>query len=85
VRVVAVTVGLVITEQAHVFYGDEEGIAAVSATVPLGRLAEPSDIADVCLMLASPLARYVTGEQVVVHGGGEMPAYRGAAKNTSSP
>jgi NAD(P)-dependent dehydrogenase (short-subunit alcohol dehydrogenase family) len=48
-------------------------------------MAEPSDIADVCLMLASPLARYVTGEQVVVHGGGEMPAYRGAAKNTSSP
>jgi NAD(P)-dependent dehydrogenase (short-subunit alcohol dehydrogenase family) len=85
VRVVAVTVGLVLTEQAHVFYGDEEGIAAVSATVPMGRMAEPSDIADVCLMLASPLARYVTGEQVVVHGGGERPAYADAAKNTSAP
>ena len=85
VRVVCVTVGLVVTEQAHVFYGDDEGIAAVGATVPLGRMAEPSDIADVCLMLASPLARYVTGEQVIVHGGGEMPAYRDAAKNTSSP
>jgi NAD(P)-dependent dehydrogenase (short-subunit alcohol dehydrogenase family) len=85
VRVVCVTVGLVITEQAHVFYGDEEGIAAVSATVPMGRMAEPSDIADVCLMLASSLARYVTGEQVVVHGGGELPAYRDAAKNTAAP
>jgi NAD(P)-dependent dehydrogenase (short-subunit alcohol dehydrogenase family) len=48
-------------------------------------MAEPSDIADVCLMLASSLARYVTGEQVVVHGGGELPAYRDAAKNTAAP
>ncbi len=85
VRVVCVTVGLVATEQAHLFYGDAEGIAAVSATVPLGRMADPADVADVCLMLASPLARYVTGEQLVVHGGGELPAYRDAAKNTSAP
>jgi NAD(P)-dependent dehydrogenase (short-subunit alcohol dehydrogenase family) len=84
VRVVCVTVGLVITEQAHLYYGDEEGIAAVEATVPMGRLAEPSDIADACLFLASPLARYVTGEQLVVHGGGERPAYESAAKNTSA-
>ena len=84
VRVVCVTVGLVVTEQAHLFYGDEEGIAAVGATVPMGRMAEPADIADACLMLASPLARYVTGVQLVVHGGGEMPAYKGAATNTST-
>jgi NAD(P)-dependent dehydrogenase (short-subunit alcohol dehydrogenase family) len=83
VRVVAVTAGLVMTEQAHIFYGDEEGIASVSATIPLGRLADPSDIADVCVFLASPMARYVSGEHVVVHGGGEMPAYIDAAKNTS--
>ena len=61
VRVNAVVVGLVVTEQAHLFYGDEEGIAAVGATVPLGRMADPTDVADVCLFLASPLARYVTG------------------------
>ena len=85
VRVVCVTVGLVVTEQAHVYYGDEEGIASVGKTIPLGRMAEPSDVADVCLMLASPLARYVTGEQVVVHGGGEKPAYVDAAKNTRTP
>ena len=84
VRVVCVTVGLVVTEEAHMYYGDEEGIAAISATVPMGRMAEPSDVADVCLMLASPLARYVTGSQLVVHGGGERPAYMDAAKNTST-
>ena len=75
VRVNAVTVGLVVTEQAHLFYGDEQGIAAVGATVPLGRMADPTDVADVCVFLASPLARYVTGANVVVHGGGERPAY----------
>jgi len=45
-------------------------------------MAEPSDVADVCLFLASPLARYVSGESIVVHGGGERPAYLDAAKNT---
>lgn len=84
VRVNAVTAGLILTEQAHLFYGDEEGIAAVSATVPLGRMGTPDDIANVCLFLASPLAAYVSGANVLVHGGGEQPAYRDAATNTSS-
>lgn len=79
VRVVCVTAGMVVTEQAHLYYGDEAGIAAVGATVPVGRMALPSDIADVCLFAASPLARYVTGSQILVHGGGEMPAYIDAA------
>lgn len=84
VRVNAVTVGLVRTEQSHVWYGDEEGIAAVGATVPLGRMADSADVADVCLFLASPLARYVSGESITVDGGGELPAYMRAAKNTST-
>src|SRR6476661_2358893 len=75
VRVNAVVVGLVVTEQAHLLYGDEAGIRAVGETVPLGRMAVPEDIADVCLFLASPLARYVTGAQILVHGGGERPRY----------
>jgi NAD(P)-dependent dehydrogenase (short-subunit alcohol dehydrogenase family) len=83
VRVNAVVVGLVVTEQAHLFYGDEAGIAAVGATVPLGRMADPSDVADVCLFLASPLARYVSGAEVLVHGGGERPAYMDAAQGTA--
>jgi NAD(P)-dependent dehydrogenase (short-subunit alcohol dehydrogenase family) len=82
VRVNSVVVGLVVTEQAHLFYGDDEGIAAVGATVPLGRMADPTDIADVCIFLASPLSRYVSGAEVLVHGGGEKPAYMGAAKGT---
>jgi NAD(P)-dependent dehydrogenase (short-subunit alcohol dehydrogenase family) len=83
VRVNAVVVGLVVTEQAHLFYGDDAGIAAVGATVPLGRMADPTDIADACIFLASPLARYVTGAELLVHGGGEKPAYMEAAEGTS--
>ena len=85
VRVNAVVVGLVVTEQAHLFYGDEEGIKAVGDTVPIGRMAEPADVADVCLFLASPLARYVSGAQVLVHGGGEKPSYMGAANPGADP
>jgi len=79
VRVNMVTGGLVRTEQSHLFYGDEAGLAAVGATIPLGRLAEPADIGDACLLLASPLARYITGSNLVVHGGGEIPAFLGAS------
>jgi len=79
VRVNAITAGLIRTEQATLHYGDEQGIAAVAATVPLGRLGEPADVADVCLFLASPLARYVSGASILVHGGGERPAFLAAA------
>ncbi len=78
VRVNAVTPGYIRTEQAPLFYGDEEGIARVAATVPLGRLGLPADVAGACLYLASPLAAYVSGSNVVVHGGGEAPRYLSA-------
>ncbi len=84
VRVNAVTAGMIRTEQSHLHYGDEEGIRAVGATVPLGRMAEPGDIGDVCLFLASPLASYVSGASILVHGGGEKPAYLDAAKPGAS-
>jgi NAD(P)-dependent dehydrogenase (short-subunit alcohol dehydrogenase family) len=79
VRINAVTPGLVRTEQSHLHYGDEAGIAAVGATVPLGRMADPREIADAVAFLASPAARYVSGSNLVVHGGGERPAFLAAA------
>jgi len=75
VRVNHVTAGMVRTEQSHLFYGDEEGIAQVGLTVPLGRIADPSDIGDACVFLSSPLAAYVSGANLAVHGGGEPPPY----------
>jgi NAD(P)-dependent dehydrogenase (short-subunit alcohol dehydrogenase family) len=82
VRVNAVTAGLIRTELAAMHYGDEEGIAAVGSTVPLGRMGEPDDVASACLYLASPLAAYISGANILVHGGGERPAYLSAAKPT---
>jgi len=79
VRVNAVTAGLIHTEQADLHYGDEAGIARVSATIPLGRMGEPADVADACVFFASPLARYVSGANLLLHGGGERPAFLGAA------
>jgi NAD(P)-dependent dehydrogenase (short-subunit alcohol dehydrogenase family) len=83
VRVNAIVVGLTETEQSHLHYGDEEGIAAVGATIPLGRMAVPSDIGDACLFLASPMASYVSGTHFAVHGGGEKPAFLDAANAES--
>lgn len=79
VRVNAISAGLIRTEQSHLHYGDEAAIAAVGATVPLGRMGTPADIAGACLFLASPSAAYVSGANLLVHGGGEAPAYLDAA------
>jgi NAD(P)-dependent dehydrogenase (short-subunit alcohol dehydrogenase family) len=78
VRVNAVAAGMVRTELSHLHYGDEEGLARVAATVPLGRMGEPRDVGDACLFLASPLASYVSGASILVHGGGERPAFLSA-------
>jgi NAD(P)-dependent dehydrogenase (short-subunit alcohol dehydrogenase family) len=77
VRVNTVVVGPVDTELSHVHYGDEAGVAAVGATIPMGRMATPADVAEACLYLAA--AAYVTGSTLTVHGGGERPAFLDAS------
>lgn len=41
----------------------------ILAGIPFGRLGTPEEVADVALFLASPLARWVTGQTIVVDGG----------------
>jgi NAD(P)-dependent dehydrogenase (short-subunit alcohol dehydrogenase family) len=79
VRVNALDVGMVRTEQAHLHYGSEAAVEAVGKTVPLGRLAEPAEIGHCAAFLASGLASYVSGATLRVHGGGEVPAFLAAA------
>ena len=79
VRVNSIDVGLVRTEQTDLHYGGEPGVAAIERTIPLGRLAEPRDIGHVAVFLASPLAAYVSGSTLAVHGGGEPPPFLSAA------
>ncbi len=81
VRLNALDVGMVRTEHTHLHYGDEAGVAAVGATVPLGRLAEPDEIGSCAVFLASPLASYVSGACLKVHGGGEVPAFLAASNS----
>ncbi|MEY2399863.1 MAG: hypothetical protein QOJ00_3037 [Actinomycetota bacterium] len=75
VRVNLVTGGIIATEQSELFYGDELRQAAIAKTIPAGRFGAPADIANACLFLASPLASYISGANLVVHGGGEPPRY----------
>ena len=77
VRVNAIVAGPVATDSASAaHYADVGGAEAVAGTVPLGRLATPGDVADACLFLASPQASYVSGAALLLHGGGEWPAWQ---------
>jgi NAD(P)-dependent dehydrogenase (short-subunit alcohol dehydrogenase family) len=75
VRINTVSAGMVRTELFEDYYGGPGGAAAVSATVPLGRVAEPADIGNAVAFLASHLAAFITGANLVVHGGGERLAF----------
>lgn len=79
VRVCAVSPGLVQTEHSELHYGDAASIAKVAATIPAGRLATPAEIGAACVWMASPAAAYATGTNLVLHGGGERPAFLSAS------
>jgi NAD(P)-dependent dehydrogenase (short-subunit alcohol dehydrogenase family) len=67
VRVNVVAPGVVRTRLAEALWkGNEDELSAVT---PLGRLAEPEDIADVVVFLASDGSRWITGETIVIDGG----------------
>ena len=50
-------------------FDPDTAVAELGRTVPIGRIAEPEDIADVVLFLASDAARYMCGALVEVNGG----------------
>jgi len=51
----------------------EETVAAeLLAKIPMGRLADPAEIADVYVFLASQLSRYITGQALVADGGWQI-------------
>jgi NAD(P)-dependent dehydrogenase (short-subunit alcohol dehydrogenase family) len=69
IRVNTVSPGMVRTGMTAAVYQDDEVTAARNALVPLGRVAQPEDIADVIAFLLSPQARYVNGHDLIVDGG----------------
>jgi NAD(P)-dependent dehydrogenase (short-subunit alcohol dehydrogenase family) len=69
IRVNALAPGVVKTDFNSAFWKDPEVEKRSAGMVPLGRLAEPDDIADCAVFLASDASRYVTGEILAVNGG----------------
>lgn len=67
IRVNAVAPGVTNTDMIASL--PEAQLAPIVKTIPLGRIGEPSDIANTFLFLASDLASYVTGEILQVDGG----------------
>lgn len=45
------------------------GLEKAAEFIPMGRVGEPEDIADVAVFLASDAARYLTGQTITVDGG----------------
>lgn len=67
VTVNALALGLVATEMSGAL--DESYRAKLLEQIPLGRFAEPAEIAEIACFLLSPAARYITGQIVQVDGG----------------
>ena len=83
VRMNAINVGLCRTEHTDDHYGGDAGVAAIEATIPLGRMARPDEVGAVVAFLASDLASYVSGARVACHGGGEPPVFLSAVTSTN--
>jgi len=69
IRANALAPGIVKTDFNAAFWRDPEVEKKAAGMVPLGRLAEPEDIAQAALFLASPSASYITGEVLCINGG----------------
>ncbi|HYC80431.1 MAG TPA: SDR family oxidoreductase [Solirubrobacterales bacterium] len=69
VRVNAVAPGYVDTPLAAPVMDDEEKRRAIEQRIPLGRVADPAEIAPTARFLLGPEARYLTGQIVTVDGG----------------
>ena len=75
IRVNAVSPGPVATEAFLEVLGVSDRLDELQATIPLGRLGTPDDIAAAVVFLASPAAGWVTGQNLLVAGGRTERSY----------
>ena len=69
VRVNTIAPGAVRTEMIKSVWSDPVALKEMEARIPLGRVAEPSDIGSVAVFLASDASRHITGSTIIVDGG----------------
>src|SRR6478672_10190770 len=69
VRVNVVSPGMTHTPMTAKMYADPQVKKAREAIIPLARIGEPTDVANVIEFLVSPLSGYVTGQDICVDGG----------------
>jgi len=72
VRVNAIAPGLVETRFAGALFADRAAYDGIMAGVPMGRHGVPEDIAGAVSFLCSPASAYITGQTLVVDGGGRV-------------
>lgn len=69
VRINAIAPGLVKTDFAKALWENPEACKRVEGQLPMRRIGEPEDIAGAAVYLASPAAKWTTGQMIVVDGG----------------
>ncbi|MBF7013667.1 SDR family NAD(P)-dependent oxidoreductase [Novosphingobium resinovorum] len=70
IRCNSVHPGAILTEIQDKAQADNpDAYAGIAASIPLGRLAQPSEVAGAILFLCSDLSSYITGSELVVDGG----------------
>ena len=74
----AIAPGLVETKFSAALFQDAKAYEKLMAHVPLGRHGQPEDLVGAALFLASEASAYVTGQVLVVDGGGRVGAAAGS-------
>ena len=72
----AVSPGPVATEAFLEVLGVADQLEQLRATIPLGRLGTPDDIATAVVFMASPAASWITGQHLLVAGGRTERSYQ---------
>jgi NAD(P)-dependent dehydrogenase (short-subunit alcohol dehydrogenase family) len=69
VNVNSINPGAVRTDFSRILWEDPATEVRAAAAIPLGRIAEPNDVAGLALLLAADAGRYITGQSILVDGG----------------
>lgn len=80
IRVNAIIPGFTRTAGTEFLWSDDSAREAIEAMIPLRRFAEPSEIASIAVLLASPAGAYLTGQAIVADGGFTL---RGSAQSSN--